>query len=158
MTAGPTIIVGTDRTRILLELGLPRGLLDALVEPIDPITAEVAASDGTGLAEITHLPGVGDVLPPGRIVPCATSTSPSSGTSWPWSSPTGGCCSTGAPRTASPSTAGCRAGSRTSWCALGDVTSGAMFLFVNRRRTMAKVLWVDGVGTCLFAKRLEKGH
>ncbi|HLT35596.1 MAG TPA: IS66 family insertion sequence element accessory protein TnpB [Enhygromyxa sp.] len=40
----------------------------------------------------------------------------------------------------------------------GDVTSGAMFLFVNRRRTMAKVLWVDGVGTCLFAKRLEKGR
>lgn len=39
----------------------------------------------------------------------------------------------------------------------GDLTSGAMFLFVNRRRTMAKVLWVDGVGTCLFAKRLEKG-
>ena len=39
-----------------------------------------------------------------------------------------------------------------------DVTSGAMFLFVNRRRTMAKVLWVDGVGTCLFAKRLETGR
>lgn len=39
-----------------------------------------------------------------------------------------------------------------------DATSGAMFLFVNRRRTMAKVLWVDGVGTCVFAKRLEKGR
>lgn len=40
----------------------------------------------------------------------------------------------------------------------GDITSGAMFLFVNRRRTMAKVLWIDGVGMCLFAKRLAKGR
>lgn len=40
----------------------------------------------------------------------------------------------------------------------GELTSGAMFLFVNRRRTMCKVLWVDGVGTCLFAKRIEKGR
>ncbi|MCC6556285.1 MAG: IS66 family insertion sequence element accessory protein TnpB [Polyangiaceae bacterium] len=38
-----------------------------------------------------------------------------------------------------------------------DVLSGDMFLFVNRRRKRAKVLFWDGTGLCLFAKRLEKG-
>ena len=34
--------------------------------------------------------------------------------------------------------------------------SGALFLFVNRRRTHAKVLHFDGTGLCVFAKRLER--
>ncbi len=36
-----------------------------------------------------------------------------------------------------------------------DPLSGAMFLFVNRRRTHAKVLHLDGDGLCVLAKRLE---
>jgi transposase len=39
-----------------------------------------------------------------------------------------------------------------------DVLSGDMFLFVNRTRRRAKVLFWDGTGLCLFSKRLEKGH
>jgi transposase len=39
-----------------------------------------------------------------------------------------------------------------------DVLSGDLFLFVNRTRRRAKVLFWDGTGLCLFAKRLEKGH
>lgn len=35
--------------------------------------------------------------------------------------------------------------------------SGDLFLFVNRRRTMAKVLLWDGTGLCIFSKRLEQG-
>lgn len=31
----------------------------------------------------------------------------------------------------------------------------AMYVFVNRRRDMAKVLWRDRTGWCLLAKRLE---
>lgn len=43
--------------------------------------------------------------------------------------------------------------------ALGrDPLSGALFLFTNRRRTHAKILWFDGSGLCLYAKRLEKGR
>ncbi len=38
-----------------------------------------------------------------------------------------------------------------------DVMSGEMFLFVNRTRKRAKVLYWDGTGLCLFAKRLAKG-
>jgi transposase len=34
--------------------------------------------------------------------------------------------------------------------------SGALFLFVNRRRTHAKVLHFDGTGLCVYAKRLER--
>ena len=34
--------------------------------------------------------------------------------------------------------------------------SGALFLFVNRRRTHAKVLHFDGTGLCVLAKRLER--
>ena len=37
-----------------------------------------------------------------------------------------------------------------------DALSGALFLFVNRRRTHAKVLHFDGTGLCVFAKRLER--
>ena len=39
-----------------------------------------------------------------------------------------------------------------------DVMSGEMFLFVSRSRKRAKVLYWDGTGLCLFAKRLAKGH
>jgi transposase len=38
-----------------------------------------------------------------------------------------------------------------------DVLSGDLFLFVNKRRRRAKVLFWDGTGLCLYAKRLEKG-
>ena len=43
-------------------------------------------------------------------------------------------------------------------CLHRDVMSGEMFLFVNRTRKRAKVLFWDGTGLCLFAKRLAKGH
>ena len=39
-----------------------------------------------------------------------------------------------------------------------ELTSGELFLFVSRDRTRAKVLFWDGTGVCLFAKRLEKGR
>lgn len=43
--------------------------------------------------------------------------------------------------------------------ALGkDPLSGSLFLFANRRRTHAKVLWFDGSGLCVLAKRLERGR
>ena len=38
-----------------------------------------------------------------------------------------------------------------------DVLSGELFLFVARNRKRAKVLFWDGTGLCLFAKRLERG-
>jgi transposase len=37
------------------------------------------------------------------------------------------------------------------------VITGDLFLFVGRDRRRAKVLYFDGTGMCLFAKRLEKG-
>jgi len=39
-----------------------------------------------------------------------------------------------------------------------DPLSGALYLFTNRRRTHAKILWFDGSGLCLYAKRLERGQ
>ena len=39
-----------------------------------------------------------------------------------------------------------------------DPLSGDLFLFVNRRRTLAKVLLWDGTGLCIFSKRLEQGR
>ena len=39
----------------------------------------------------------------------------------------------------------------------GEPLSGDLFLFFNRRRTMAKAIYWDGDGFCLWAKRLEKG-
>lgn len=39
-----------------------------------------------------------------------------------------------------------------------DVLSGDLFLFVSRNRKRAKVLYFDGTGLCLLAKRLDKGR
>ncbi len=39
-----------------------------------------------------------------------------------------------------------------------SVLSGDMFLFVGRDRKRAKVLYFDGTGMCLLAKRLDKGR
>ena len=36
--------------------------------------------------------------------------------------------------------------------------SGHVFVFRGRRGDLIKVLWWDGDGLCLFAKRLEKGR
>lgn len=38
-----------------------------------------------------------------------------------------------------------------------DVLEGDLFLFVSRNRKRAKVLYFDGTGLCLLAKRLERG-
>ena len=39
-----------------------------------------------------------------------------------------------------------------------DILTGDAFVFVGRCRRRAKVLWFDGTGLCLLAKRLEKGR
>ncbi len=39
-----------------------------------------------------------------------------------------------------------------------DPFSGHVFLFRGRRGDLIKVLWWDGDGLCLFAKRLERGR
>ncbi len=39
-----------------------------------------------------------------------------------------------------------------------EVMSGDLFLFVSKNRRRAKVLYWDGTGLCVFAKRLEKGR
>ncbi|MDE3178884.1 MAG: IS66 family insertion sequence element accessory protein TnpB, partial [Acidobacteriota bacterium] len=36
--------------------------------------------------------------------------------------------------------------------------SGQVFVFRGRRGDLIKVLWYDGDGLCLFAKRLERGR
>jgi transposase len=40
----------------------------------------------------------------------------------------------------------------------GNVMEGDVFVFVGRRRRHAKVLWWDGTGMLLLAKRLVKGR
>jgi len=36
--------------------------------------------------------------------------------------------------------------------------SGALFVFINRRRTQRKCLYYESGGYCLWAKRLEQGQ
>ncbi|MFO0556148.1 MAG: IS66 family insertion sequence element accessory protein TnpB [Polyangiaceae bacterium] len=38
-----------------------------------------------------------------------------------------------------------------------EPTDGHAYLFLNRRRRIAKALWFDGSGWCVLVKRLEKG-
>lgn len=38
------------------------------------------------------------------------------------------------------------------------LTTGDLFVFVSADRKRSKVLYFDGTGLCLFAKRLESGH
>lgn len=39
-----------------------------------------------------------------------------------------------------------------------DPFEGHLFVFRGRRGDLLKILWWDGQGLCLFAKRLEKGR
>ena len=39
-----------------------------------------------------------------------------------------------------------------------DPLSGHVFVFRGRRGDLIKVLWFDGDGLCLFAKKLERGR
>jgi len=39
-----------------------------------------------------------------------------------------------------------------------SVLSGDLFVFVSRNRKRAKVLYFDGTGMCLLAKRLDRGR
>jgi transposase len=39
-----------------------------------------------------------------------------------------------------------------------DPFAGQIFVFRGKRGDLLKVLWWDGQGLCLFAKRLEKGR
>jgi len=41
---------------------------------------------------------------------------------------------------------------------LHDPHSGQLFVFRGRRGGLIKILWHDGQGLCLFAKRLERGR
>ncbi len=38
-----------------------------------------------------------------------------------------------------------------------DPVDGHLYLFLNKRRHIAKALWFDGSGWCVLAKRLEAG-
>ena len=39
-----------------------------------------------------------------------------------------------------------------------DPLSGALFVFVNRRKTQLKCLYFEGDGYCIWGKRLERGQ
>lgn len=38
-----------------------------------------------------------------------------------------------------------------------DPVDGHVYLFLNKRKRLAKALWFDGSGWCLLGKRLERG-
>lgn len=38
-----------------------------------------------------------------------------------------------------------------------DPVDGHLYLFLNKRRRLAKAVWFDGSGWCILAKRLEAG-
>jgi len=38
-----------------------------------------------------------------------------------------------------------------------DLLDGHLYVFVNKRRQLAKALWFDRSGFCVLAKRLERG-
>lgn len=38
-----------------------------------------------------------------------------------------------------------------------DPVDGHLYLFLNRRRRLAKAIWFDGSGWCVLGKRLEAG-
>lgn len=64
------LILGEARRAKLSQFGFPDPFIQALHEaPSDPITGRVVASSGEVLAELLDIPGVGDALPPGRVVP-----------------------------------------------------------------------------------------
>ena len=39
-----------------------------------------------------------------------------------------------------------------------DPYAGHLFIFRGRQGDLVKVIWFDGQGSCLFAKKLEKGR
>ena len=39
-----------------------------------------------------------------------------------------------------------------------DPKSGALFVFVNKRKNRVKVLWFEGTGYCLLYKRLHRAR
>lgn len=39
-----------------------------------------------------------------------------------------------------------------------DASSGALFVFVNKRRNRLKALWFDGNGHCILYKRLHRAR
>lgn len=39
-----------------------------------------------------------------------------------------------------------------------DASSGALFVFVNKRRNRLKVLWFDGNGHCILYKRIHRAR
>ena len=39
-----------------------------------------------------------------------------------------------------------------------DPLTGALYIFINRRRTMLKALYFESDGYCIWSKRLERGQ
>ncbi len=39
-----------------------------------------------------------------------------------------------------------------------DPFNGALYVFRSERANRIKIVWFDGAGLCLFAKRLEQSH